>query len=124
MKKNTQKLCVALITGLFALGTVSVTHAAEDAGGVVKYIGLSSDSAKAALDAAKAGDKEKTLASLKQVRQYTKEITGDAAGMKLQKANQAVKAAAQQAEAGDLAKAAETLAPAVATLDEMKKNAK
>ena len=68
--------------------------------------------------------KEKTLPSLKQVRQYTKEITGDAAGMKLQKANQAVKAAAQEAEAGNLAKAAETLAPAVATLEEMKKSAK
>jgi hypothetical protein len=55
---------------------------------------------------------------LKQVRQYTKEITGDAAGMKLQKANQAVKAPALEAEAGNLAKAAEALAPAVATLED------
>jgi hypothetical protein len=124
MNKLNKNIGVALVAGLLAMGTVSVAQAAEDAGGVVKYIGLSSDSAKAALDAAKAGDKEKTLASLKQVRQYTKEITGDAAGMKLQKANQAVKAAAQEAEAGDLAKAAETLAPAVATLEEMKKSAK
>ena len=124
MKNFNMKLGAALVTSLLALGTVPVAHSAEDAGGVVKFIGLSYDAAKAALDAAKAGDKEKTLANLKQVRQYSKEITGDAAGMKLQKVNQAVKAAASEAEAGDLAKAAATLEPAVASLDEIKKNAK
>ncbi len=124
MKKINKTLGVAFVAGLLALGNVSVAQSAEDAGGVVKFIGLSYDSAKAALDAAKAGKKDETLASLKQVRQYSKEITGDAAGMKLQKVNQAIKAAASEAEAGDLAKAATTLEPAVASLDEMKKNAK
>lgn len=123
MKKITTNLGAALVAGALALGASAVSLAAEDAGGVVKYIGMSYDSAKAAMESAKAGKKDETLASLKQVRQYTKEITGDAAGMKLQKANQAVKAAGSEAEAGDLAKAAETLAPAVATLEEMKKNA-
>ncbi|MFM8330894.1 MAG: hypothetical protein ACKN9T_04340 [Candidatus Methylumidiphilus sp.] len=123
MKKITTKLGAALVAGVLALGASAVSLAAEDASGVVKYIGLSYDSAKAAMESANAGKKDETLASLKQVRQYTKEITGDAAGMKLQKANQAVKAAGLEAEAGNLAKAAEMLAPAVATLEEMKKNA-
>ncbi len=91
---------------------------------VVKFIGLSYDSAKAALDAAKAGKKDETLASLKQVRQYSKEITGDAAGMKLQKVNQAIKAAAIQVDANDLAGVAATLEPAVKSLEEMKNSVK
>lgn len=123
MKKITKNLGVALVTGLLAMGSVTVSYAAEDAGGVVKYIGLSYDAAKAALAAAKAGNKEETTANLKQVRQYTKEITGDAAGMKLQKVNQAVKAAGNAVDAGDLPKAAELLEPAVKSLEEIK-NAK
>jgi hypothetical protein len=120
MKTFTTKLGIALIAGMIGLGTVSVSNAAEDAGGVVKFIGLSLDSAKAAYDAAKAGDKAKTIENLKQVRQQTKEITGDAAGMKLQKVNQAVKAAGLEAEADHLDKAAELLAPAVKSLEEIK----
>ena len=124
MKKITQNVGVALLSGLLALGAVSASYAAEDAGGVVKYIGMSYDSAKAALDAAKAGNKDQTSTSLKQVRQYTKEITGDAAGMKLQKVNQAVKAAGNAVDKGDLAEAATLLEPAVKSLEEMKKSAK
>ena len=124
MKKFNKTLGVAFVAGLLALGSAPVAHSAEDAGGVVKFIGLSYDSAKAALDAAKAGKKDETLASLKQVRQYSKEITGDAAGMKLQKVNQAIKKAAGEAEAGDLAAAATTLEPAVASLEEIKKSPK
>ena len=120
MKRITKNLGAALVSGMLALGAVSVSYAAEDAGGVVKYIGMSYDAAKAALDAAKAGDKDKASASLKQVRQYSKEITGDAAGMKLQKVNQAVKAAGNAVDAGDLAKAAELLEPAVKSLEELK----
>jgi len=120
MKKITKNLGVALVSGLLALGAVSATYAAEDAGGVVKYIGLSYDAAKAALDSAKAGNKEATSTSLKQVRQYTKEITGDAAGMKLQKVNQAVKAAGNAVDAGNLAEAATLLEPAVKSLEEIK----
>ncbi len=123
MKKITKNFGVALVTGLLALGSVSASYAAEDAGGVVKYIGLSYDAAKAALAAAKAGNKEETSTNLKQVRQYSKEITGDAAGMKLQKVNQAVKAAGNAVDAGDLPKAAELLEPAVKSLEEIK-NAK
>lgn len=124
MKKITNRLGVALIAGMLGLGAVSVSYAAEDAGGVVRFIGLSADSAKAALEAAKAGDKAKTIENLKLVRQQTKEITGDAAGMKLQKVNQAVKAAGNEAEAGNLAKAAELLEPAVKTLEEIKATVK
>lgn len=124
MKNFTNKLGVALIAGMLGLGAVSVSYAAEDASGVVKFIGLSYESAKAALEAAKAGDKAKTTENLKLVRQQTKEITGDAAGMKLQKVNQAVKAAGLAVEEGDLAKAAELLAPAVKSLEEIKNTAK
>jgi hypothetical protein len=124
MKKITKHLGVALVSGLLAMGSVSVSYAAEDAGGVVKYIGMSYDAAKSALDAAKAGNKEQTSASLKQVRQYTKEITGDAAGMKLQKINQAIKAAGNAVDAGDLPKAAELLEPAVKSLEELKGGSK
>jgi len=124
MKKITTKLGVALIAGMLGMGAVSVSYAAEDAGGVVKFIGLSLDSAKAALEASKAGDKAKTIESLKQVRQQTKEITGDAAGMKLQKVNQAVKAAGLEAEAGNLDKVADILAPAVKSLEEIKAGTK
>lgn len=124
MKKITNKLGIALIAGMLGLGAVSVSHAAEDAGGVIKYIGLSLDSAKAALEAAKAGDKAKTTENLKLVRQQTKEITGDAAGMKLQKVNQAVKAAGNAVDAGDLPKAAELLEPAVKSLEEIKASTK
>jgi len=120
MKKITTKLGVALIAGMLGLGAVSVSYAAEDAGGVVKFIGLSLDSAKAALEAAKAGDKAKTTENLKQVRQQTKEITGDAAGMKLQKVNQAVKAAGNAVDAGDMAEAIKQLEPAVKSLEEIK----
>ncbi len=123
MKKMSKNLGVALIAGILAMGAASVSFAAENAAGVVTFIGKSLDAAKAAQDAAKVGDKEKTVASLKEVRQYTKEITGDAAGMKLQKVNQMIKKAASEAEAGDLAKTAETLGPAVAGLEEIKKGA-
>ena len=117
MKKTTNKLGIALIAGMLGLGAVSVSYAAEDAGGVVKFIGLS-------LDSAKAGDKAKTTENLKLVRQQTKEITGDAAGMKLQKVNQAVKAAGNAVDAGDLPKAAELLEPAVKSLEEIKASIK
>jgi hypothetical protein len=120
MTKITKNLGAALVTGLLALGSVSVSYAAEDAGGVVKYIGMSYDSAKAALESAKAGNKEATTTSLKQVRQYTKEITGDAAGMKLQKVNQGIKAAASAVEANDMAKAVELLTTAVKSLEDIK----
>jgi hypothetical protein len=123
MKKIAKHFAVALVSAVLATGSVAVSNAAEDAGGVVKYIGMSYDSAKAALDAAKVGDKQKTTESLKQVRQYSKEITGDAAGMKLQKVNQAVKAAGNAVDACDMAKAVELLGPAVKSLEEMK-NAK
>lgn len=121
MKKS---LGVMLVSGLLALGAANVSYAAEDAHGVAKYIGLSYDAGKAALDAAKAGDKATTSAKLKEVRQLTKEITGDAAGMKLQKVNQAVKAAGTAVDAGDTAKAAELLEPAVKSLEEIKNSAK
>lgn len=124
MKKIIRKLGVALVSGALAFGAVSASYAAEDAGGVTKFIGLSYDAAKAALEAAKAGDKATTSAKLKEVRQLSKEITGDAAGMKLQKVNQAVKAAGNAVDAGDLPKAAELLAPAVKSLEEIKSGSK
>ncbi len=122
MKNMSKKLGVALVTGMLTLGAASVSYAAENAAGVTVFIGKSLDSAKAALEHAKAGHKAETIASLKEVRQYTKEITGDAAGMKLQKVNQAVKAAATEAEAGNLSKSAELLTDAVAKLEEIKKS--
>ncbi len=121
MKKMTKNLGVALVVGVLTMGAASVSYAAENAAGVTVFIGKSLDSAKAALEHAKAGHKAETIASLKEVRQYTKEITGDAAGMKLQKVNQAIKAAANEAEADNLSKSAELLTDAVAKLEEIKK---
>jgi len=116
---------VALVAGLLTLGTVQVTHAAEDAGGVAKFIGLSYDAAKAALEAAKAGKKDETAANLKQVRQLSKEITGDAAGMKLQKVNQAIKETMRILdEEKDLKKAADVLEPAVKSMSEINAESK
>ena len=46
MKKMNQKICVALVTGLLAIGTVSTVYAAENSAGVAEYINKTADSAK------------------------------------------------------------------------------
>lgn len=113
-----KKLCAALVGAVFAC-TATFALAVEDAAGVKVFVGRSLEGAKIALEHAKQGHKDETLAALKMVRQTTKEITGDAAGPKLQRANSGIKAAMNAADKDDMAKATEELTGAVKELEEI-----
>jgi ribosomal protein L22 len=118
-------LGAAVMAGFFALATVPASYAAENASGVAEYAAKSADEAKKALEELQGGRGDEARAALKNVRQYTKEITGDAAGMSLQQANKAVKEAIRVLEEEkDLKKSAEVLAPAVKTLQDIAAAAK
>ena len=120
MKKMNQKICVALVTGLLAIGTVSTAYAAENSAGVAEYINKTADSAKKALEDLQGGRPDEALVELKNERQYSKEITGQAASKKLQSANQVVKETMRILnEEKDNKKAIETLIPAVQSLKEI-----
>ena len=115
----------AVMAGLLAMGTVPATYAAENAAGVAEYAAKSADEAKKALEELQGGRADEARVALKNVRQYTKEITGDAAGMSLQQANKAVKESIRiLEEEKDLKKSAEVLAPAVKTLQDIAAAAK
>ena len=115
-----QKICVALVTGLLAIGTVSTAYAAENSAGVAEYINKTADSAKKALEDLQGGRPDEALVELKNERQYSKEITGQAASKKLQSANQIVKETMRILnEEKDNKKAIETLIPAVQSLKEI-----
>jgi hypothetical protein len=120
MKKMSQKICVAMVTGLLAMGTVSTTFAAENSAGVAEFINKSADSASKALEDLNGGRPDEANVELKNVRQYSKEITGQAASIKLQKANQAIKETMRiLSEEKDNKKAIEALTPAVQGLKEI-----
>jgi VIT1/CCC1 family predicted Fe2+/Mn2+ transporter len=120
MKKLSQKICVALVTGLLAIGTVSTAYAAENSAGVAEFINKSADSAKKALEDLQGGRADEAVVELKNVRQYSKEITGQAASVKLQRANQAIKETLRVlSEEKDNKKAIEALTPAVQGLKEI-----
>lgn len=101
------KLGVALVTGMLTLG--GAAYAAEDAKGVIEFTTKSYESSKAAVEALQKGDKAAAAEYIKNFKQQTKEITGAGASMTLQKANQAVKQAALDLEAGDMTKALENM---------------
>ena len=125
MKNLSKNLGVALVAGLMAMGTVSTSYAAENSAGVAEFLNKSEDSAKKALEELQGGRADEAKVELKNVRQYTKEITGQAASKKLQTANQAVKETMRiMDEEKDLKKAAETLAPAVQALKEINADSK
>ena len=120
MKNLSKTICVALVTGLLAVGTVSTAYAAENAAGVAEFINKTADSAKKALEELQGGRPDEALVELKNNRQYSKEITGQAASKKLQSANQAVKETMRILnEEKDNKKAIETLTPAVKSLQEI-----
>lgn len=120
MKKMSQNVLAALVTGLLAIGTVSTAYAAEDADGVKKMIAETADSAKKALEELQGGRPDEARVELKKVRQSSKEITGQAASIKLQRANQAVKETLRILdEEKDNKKAIESLTPAVQSLQEI-----
>ncbi len=120
MKKMNQKICVALVTGLMAIGTVSTVYAAENSAGVAEYINKTADSAKKALEDLQSGRPDEALVELKNERQYSKEITGQAASIKLQNANTIVKETMRILnEEKDIKKAIEALTPAVQKLKEI-----
>lgn len=113
-------LGAALMAGFLAAATVPASYAAENAAGVAEFTAKSADEAKKALEELNSGRTDEARVALKNVRQYTKEITGDAAGMSLQKANQAVKESIRiLEEEKDAKKAAAALEPAVKTLQEI-----
>jgi len=122
MKKMSQKICVALVTGLLAIGTVSTAYAAENAAGVKEFTAKSADTVKKALEELQGGRPDEAVVELKKVRQYTKEITGAAASIKLQKVNQAVKEAVRildEEKTDPIKKAIDVLAPAVTSMQEI-----
>ncbi len=120
MKNMSKTICAALVTGLLAVGTVSTTYAAENSEGVAKYIEQSTDSIKKGLEELQGGRADEARAELKKFRQESKEITGAAASIQLQKVNQAVKETLRILdEEKDNKKAIETLAPAVESMKDI-----
>jgi len=111
------------MAGLLAFGTVGVvpvSYAAENSAGVAEFIAKSSDTLKKALEELQGGRPDEARVELKNVRQYTKEITGQAASIKLQKVNQAVKETVRILdEEKDNKKAIEVLIPAVQSMQEI-----
>ena len=127
MKKMSQKICVALVTGLLAIGTVSTAYAAENSAGVLEFIDKSTDSAKKALEELQGGRPDEARVELKNFRQQSKEITGAAASIKLQKVNQAVKETVRildEEKTDTIKKAIEVLAPAVQSMQEINAESK
>ena len=120
MNKMSKNLGVALVAGLLAMGSVSVSYAAENAAGVALFTEKTADSAKKALEELQSGRVDEAKVELKNVRQFSKEITGDAAGMSLQKANQGIKETMRILdEEKDVKKAIDTLTPAVKSLQDI-----
>lgn len=125
MNKTSKIFGVALVASLLAIGTVAPAHAAENAQGVAEFLDKSADSISKAYEELSGGRGDEALVELKNVRQYTKEITGAAASMKLQKVNQVVKETMRIVnEEKDLRKAAETLKPAVDSMKEINAESK
>ncbi len=125
MNKMSIKLGIALVAGLLAVGTVPSAYAAENAAGVTEFAAKTADAAKKALEELQSGRPDEAMVELKNVRQFSKEITGDAAGMPLQKANKAIKETMRILdEEKDNKKAIETLTPAVKTLQDIAASSK
>lgn len=118
MNKITKALGAFLLTGAFGLS--GSAFAAESAAGVREHMDLMVKTAKEAQAAAKAGNKDSCLVSIKQSVQHYKELTGDAAGKSMQDAMKTIKEAKGECEAGNTAKAAELLDQAVPAIEKIK----
>jgi hypothetical protein len=120
------KILGALLVGAaFALGGASSVYAAETKAGVAEAMDKTINSTKEALAEAKEGNEHACLASIKQAKQYYKEITGDAAGKPLQDAIKRMKVAQEFCEKeGGAAQAAEILTEVVSSLEKVKSGVK
>jgi len=116
------------MAGLLTVGSVgfaTVSVAAENSAGVAEFLDKSADSAKKALEELQGGRADEAKVELKNVRQYTKEITGQAASKKLQTFNQQVKETIRiLEEEKDNKKAIEVLTPAVQLIQEINAESK
>ena len=83
---NKGKFTTVIGSALLVLAAAGNVYAAENAEGVKEHMAKTLEVAKQALEAAKAGNREECLAKVAATKQHYKEITGDAAGMPLQKA--------------------------------------
>ena len=126
MKNMSKTICAALVTGLLAVGTFSTTtYAAENSAGVAEFIEKSTDSIKKGLEELQGGRADEARVELKKFRQESKEITGAAASIQLQKVNQAVKETLRVLdEEKENKKAIETLAPAVESMKDINAKSK
>jgi hypothetical protein len=113
-----------LLGGALALGNVATVTAAENAAGVAEHMNLTVKTLKEALDAAKAGNKDAALSSIKQAKQHYKEITGDAAGKPLQDAIKRLKEAQAEIEKGNTAGGATILEEVVPAVEKVQKGGK
>ena len=95
-----------ITTALLALAISGSVFAAENAEGVKEHYGLTQKEVKEAQAAAAAGNKEECVKHYKQAKQHYKEITGNAASMRLQKAIDVMQTGKEACQAGDLAKGA------------------
>jgi hypothetical protein len=122
MKNVSKNLGVALMAGMFSLGVASVSHAAENAAGVIEHMNKTVEVTKEAYIHAKEGNEKGCVDSIKQAKQHYKEITGDAAGKPLQDAMKKMKEAQGHCEQGEGhgPAAAEILAGVVAAMEKIK----
>jgi hypothetical protein len=120
MNKITKVLGALLLTGAVS----GSAFAAENAAGVAEHFSLTAKSAKEAADAAAAGNKDGCLTAIKQTKQHYKELTGDAAGMPMQKAIKRLKEGQEECEKGDTAAATPILQEVAATIERIRTTGK
>jgi uncharacterized membrane protein len=96
------KISTVLSSALLALAAGNV-FAAENAAGVKEHFGLTQQEVKAATEAAKAGDAKGCTDHYKQAKQHYKEITGNAASARLQKAIDVMQTGKDACQKGDTA---------------------
>ena len=101
------KISTVLSSALLVLAASGNVFAAENSEGVKEHFGLTQKEVKAATDAAKAGDAKGCTDHYKQAKQHYKEITGNAASMRLQKAIDVMQTGKEACQAGDAAKGAQ-----------------
>ncbi|GAB6047331.1 hypothetical protein JCM19379_11550 [Methyloparacoccus murrellii] len=115
------KISTVVSSALLALAVSGNVFAAENAEGVKEHFALTQKEVKEAQAAAAAGNKEECVKHYKQAKQHYKEITGNAASMRLQKAIDVMQTGKEACQAGDVAKGAEVGVHVSKELDEIAK---
>lgn len=114
-----------LLGGTLALGGGAAVSAAENKASVSEFMDKTVKSVEEAQAEARGGNEHGCLASIKQAKQYYKEITGDAAGKPLQDAIKQLKVAQAECEKeGGAPKAAEILTEVVAAMKKVQSTIK